>query len=154
MFKLFKSKTKKKESLENKVIKLTEKYKHYLNSYCFDGNDIIIYQGFSIRNNELVLEYIDTNTPEGCVTFMPWWILEIKYEHEFIKKHRIRFIKLRDQMQKLSLSVVKVKENEKQKLEFAIEQLKETGSLNFKGEFTSKKLNQKIKELEQKLSQL
>ena len=43
---------------------------------------------------------------------------------------------------------------EKQKLEFAIKQLKETGSLNFKGEFTSRKLNQKIKELEQKLSEL
>ena len=43
---------------------------------------------------------------------------------------------------------------EKQKLEFAIEQLKETGTLNFKGGFTSEKLNKKIKELEQKLSEL
>ena len=43
---------------------------------------------------------------------------------------------------------------EKQKLEFAIEQLKEIGTLNFKSGFTSEKLNKKIKELEQKLSEL
>ncbi len=35
----------------------------------------------------------------------------LKYGEDFLKEHRNNFIKLKDQMEKLGLSVTKIKEN-------------------------------------------
>jgi len=116
MFKLFKSKEEKQvdkqKELEKQLNEFIAKNKDYFNSYCFDGKNIIIYKEPQIKNNELVLWYIDINTPEGYMNCQPIWLFDLKFGNDFMKQHRINFIKLKDQMQKLGLSVTKIKKDE------------------------------------------
>lgn len=116
MFGLFKNKEKKQEdvqkSLENELKEFTEKYQEYFNCYAFNGKDIVIYKEPQILEGELVMNYIDANTPKGYVNRHFVWILNLKYGSEnFLIQHRENYIKLKDQMEKLGLSVTKNQTN-------------------------------------------
>ena len=54
--------------------------------------------------------YFKIDTPKGCVNNGLIWLLNLQYGEDFLKKHRYKFIKLKDQMERLGLSVTKIKE--------------------------------------------
>ncbi|HPA36953.1 MAG TPA: hypothetical protein PLA16_11345, partial [Chitinophagales bacterium] len=58
-----------------------------------DGKNIIIYKEPQIKNNELVLWYIDINTPDGYMNCHPIWLFDLKFGDNFMKQHKINFIK-------------------------------------------------------------
>lgn len=107
MFKLFKSKEEKIQDKQKELEEFTEKYEEYFNSYCFDGKEILVYKEPRIKDNELVLYYRTSTTPEGYFNFLPIWVLDLKYGEGFMKKHRKEFLMIKDQMKKLGLSVTK-----------------------------------------------
>jgi hypothetical protein len=116
MFGLFKSKKKKQEdkqkSLEKELQEFTDNYKKYFNCYAFTGEDIVIYEEPVIKNNNIVMNYITRETPKGYVNNLPVWLLILKYGgDDFLKQHRHNYIKLKDQMESLGLSVTKIKKN-------------------------------------------
>jgi len=115
MFKLFKTKKEKQEdkqkSLKKELEDFTEKYQKYFNCYAFTGKDIFIYHEPKILDNELVITLTKVDTPEGYVNNIPIWFFNLKYGENFLKEHKNNFIKLKDQMEKLGLSVTKIKEN-------------------------------------------
>lgn len=111
MFGLFKNKKKQEDvqkSPENELKEFTEKYQEYFNCYAFNGKDIVIYKEPQLLNGELVINYIDVNTPKGYVNRNLVWGLELYYDSkDFLIEHRSNYIKLKDQMEKLGLSVTK-----------------------------------------------
>jgi len=112
MFGIFKTVDKQKK-LEEELNEFIAKNKDYFNSYCFDGNNFIIYKEPEIRNGkELVLGFIDIDTPNGYINFLPIWLLNLKHGENFMKEHRIRFVKLKDEMEKLGLSVTLKNKNQ------------------------------------------
>lgn len=69
---------------------------------------IVIYGEPKIKNNELVLEYTDINTPDGYVNFVSIWLMNFKFGNDFMQEYRLKFVKLKDQMRKLGLSITKI----------------------------------------------
>ena len=108
MFNFFKQKEKRQKSLIKNLRELTEEYEEYFNCYSFTGKNIIIYKKFEIVNNELVLVFIDKDTPRGYVSNKPFWVLQMQYDENFIKKHRLNFVRLKEQLEKFGLSVNKI----------------------------------------------
>ena len=114
MFGLFRTKEKKQEnkqkSLEKELQEFTDKYKDYFNCYAFTGKEIVLYKEPKIVDNELVITLIKADTPKGYVKYLSVWFLNMTYGEDFLNRHRNNFIKFKDQMEKLGLSVTKIKE--------------------------------------------
>lgn len=114
MFRLFKTKEEKQKdkqkSLEKELQEFTDKYKQYFNCYAFTGKDVVLYKEPKIVENELIISLIKADTPKGYEIYQSVWLLNFQHGEEFLKRHRHNFIKLKDQMEKLELSVTKIKE--------------------------------------------
>lgn len=111
MFGLFKNKeTKqvdKQKQLEQELEEFDNKYRQYFNSYAFNGEDIIIYKKPYIREGEVVMGVITSDTPEGLQMVSPLWLMKLKYGEEFLRTHRFHYLKIKDQLEKLGLTVEK-----------------------------------------------
>lgn len=105
--KLFKSKEEKEfiksQNLINEVNELNLKYKNELKSYCMIKTYVFIFHEFMIKDNELYIEFIDTNTPKGCVKQLP-------YDKSFLidydlKELRMNWIIFKEKIERLGVEV-------------------------------------------------
>lgn len=134
MFGLFKSKEERKKEKEEKIEKelkkkkeiekqerakleeelesFEEKYKEYFNKYAFNGKDIIVYRHPIILNNKLVMSFIRVETIKGHVDYKEIWRFNIAYGEGFLERHRYNYLKIKDQMEKLGLKIVKIEDDE------------------------------------------
>lgn len=108
MFKLFKTKEDKAKTLQVKLEQFIFENKKYFNSYCFTGKNVVIYKEPEIVGDRLVLNFITERTPKGYTNQEDIWFLELKYDDNFMKRHRAMFITLKSQMEKLGLQVTKL----------------------------------------------
>lgn len=123
MFNIFKSKEQKQKfkevELQKKEVELQkelgdfiQKNKPYFDSYCFNGKDIIIYRTPAIVDGEVVLYFKDKDTPKGIIKSQNVRWLEMGYGENFMELHRMNFIRLKDQMEKLGISLTLKKTEE------------------------------------------
>ena len=109
MFNIFKTKEQKarekKEKLEKKLEEFRTKYESYFNSYCYDGQKVVIYGEPLILDGKLYLQFVDADTPEGFYNYAELWWFQFKFGEDFVKQDRIRFVKLKEQLQKLGVSM-------------------------------------------------
>ena len=123
MFDIFKSKEerqkikelelqKKELELQKELDDFIQKNKPYFNSYCFTGKDIIIYRTTAIIDGELVLYFKDKDTPKGIIRSYSLHWLKMGYGENFMELHRMNFIRLKDQMEKLGISLTLKKTEE------------------------------------------
>jgi hypothetical protein len=109
----FKRKTKEEkfQELQLEVDKLNEKWKNEINTYCKIGNYIFILKGFKLDcENNICIQFVDKDTPEGYVNFnrYSWFIL--KYEQRDFNIARYQFVKFKDELLKVGLKLEKIKE--------------------------------------------
>ena len=107
MFKLFKTKEDKAKTLQTKLEQFILENKEYFNSYCFTGKDVVIYKQPEIKNDKIVLNFITESTPKGYCNFQEISLLELRHDENFMKRHRIAYIRLKSQMEKLGLQIIK-----------------------------------------------
>lgn len=116
MFNIFKSKEQKQKikelELQKELDDFIQKNKPYLNSYCFDGKNIIIYKTPAIVDNEVVLYFKDKDTPKGIIQSLNVRWFKMMYGENFMEQHRKKFIILKDQMEKLGISLTLKKTEE------------------------------------------
>lgn len=98
----------KKQELLSKIEQLNKKYEEYLNTVCYDGKKIVIYKNFTIYEptQEIGIAYVHSETASGFVSTRPLWVIENTMGGNFLKNHRINFIKIRDQLEKLGWVMV------------------------------------------------
>lgn len=113
MFKLFKSKKEKQvdkqKQLEKELEEFDNKYRQYFNSYAFNGEEIVIYKQPYIKQGEIVMGFITSDTLKEFQVVIPLWIMQSKYGKDFLRLHRFNYIKIKDQLEKLGLTVSKIK---------------------------------------------
>lgn len=116
MFNIFKSKEQKQKikelELQKELDDFIQKNEPYFNSYCFNGKNIIIYKTPAILDGEVVLYFKDKDTPKGVIRSLDVRGAKAWYGENFMEQHRKKFIILKDQMEKLGISLTLKKTEE------------------------------------------
>jgi len=111
---IFKSKEEKakvkRENLEKELEDFTKKYKEYFNSYAFTGRQVVIYREPEIKDGKLIINYITESTTQGYTNYYGLWRIQAMYGEDFIKQHRINFLRLKNQFERLGLKIEKIKQ--------------------------------------------
>jgi len=106
-----KSKEEKKVDLEQEVKNLNEQYSSSFNNLCLLDDKIIVYRKFYIKNNEILLGYETKNTLKNHINGKPWWLLKLQYgEDNFILKQRIKYLTLKESLEKFNFEIIEVNE--------------------------------------------
>ena len=110
MFNLFKSKSKeeKEQDLQAELIALRVKYADEIKSYCKIGSHIFILTGFSIVDNEIVVNYKDKDLAKGYVYNAPLYWFRLKYGTNDFKQARYNFILFKQELEKIRLKLEKI----------------------------------------------
>lgn len=102
--KLFKSKEEKLAELEAELKSLNAEYADEINSYCKLKENIFIFLGFEIIDNEINYKYKSKNTLDGYVSYMP---MPHKGYIDF-KRARVDFLKFKRDLGLVGLKLEKI----------------------------------------------
>ena len=107
MFNLFKKKPKeeKEQDLQAELIALKVKYANEINSYCKIGSHIFILTGFSIVDNEIVVNYKDKDIAEGYQYNAPLSWFRLKYGTDDFKQAKYNFMLFKQELEKIGLKL-------------------------------------------------
>lgn len=105
---------KKKEKLSKEEISLklkeqcdllNQKYKEYFNNICKIDHLIFIFEKFSIRDNEIHLDFTQHNTIKDLISTISLWKWEFRYGNCNIEKYRINWLKFKGELESLGLEI-------------------------------------------------
>ena len=111
MFKFFRKKEEKRRDLEKELQEFKQEYNKYFNCYAFDGENIIIYKEPYILKDDIVMSFLTENTPKDHHTYAELWVLQLKYGKNFLKDHRINFLRIKRQLEKFGFKFEKLNYN-------------------------------------------
>jgi hypothetical protein len=101
----FKTKEEKREELELKLSSMRIVHYDAIDTYCKINDYIFILKGFEMKDDEIIIQYIDKDTNEGKVdeiTINEW---EKRFKKSDFRKNRYEFIKFRDDLNKIGLKI-------------------------------------------------
>ncbi len=106
----FKRKTveEKKRDLEAEVKELNEKHSDYFNQPCLVNGKIRVYEHFRVKDNKIMISFIDKDTPEGKVWSMDYEWEALRWGDDFILKQMNEFLTLQHSLKALGFKITKI----------------------------------------------
>lgn len=97
--------TKVTTSIEDLLLNEKQLNGQYLNKYCFDGTNIVVYTNIIIHSNNICVTYYNHTTPKHVRYINTILSFKNKYGAEFMKTHRDNFLSLVSMLDTMGISV-------------------------------------------------